>query len=427
MLNRRACGSLPALEAVLDSVANGSSAMNAESQSFDIVIVGAGPAGLSLAASLTALPLRIAIVERLRGEVLAEPPYDGREIALTRRSLGMMQAIGLLDRIAPQDIAPLRGAKILNGEAPGSLDVHSRDARDLGALVSNHDIRKAAFAAAMANERVTLLAGVGVQAVGSGSGRAWVRLDDGRELTARLVVAADSRFSETRRAMGIPARHNDFGKTMLVCRMQHAVPHGHVAWEWFGHRQTLALLPLNGNCSSIVLTLPHSDIQRVLAMGAAAFDREMETRFHGRLGHMSLASERFAYPLVGVYPGRFIGTRFATVGDASVGMHPVTAHGFNFGLLGQHTLAEGIARAVRLGDDIGSPLMLRRYEFTHRRATLPLYAATNAIVKLYTDDSPPARLARSVLLRIASRFPPVSAGLSRLLSQEPARLPLRRG
>jgi ubiquinone biosynthesis UbiH/UbiF/VisC/COQ6 family hydroxylase len=383
----------------------------------DIVIIGAGPAGLSLAASLRPLPLRVAVVERQPEAALAEPPYDGREIALTRKSLQIMRDIGLLERIPEGAVSPMRGARVFNGERPASLDIDSPDSADLGALVSNHDIRRAALGAARANEGMTLHAGANVRAVGSDAARAWVELDDGRRLEAPLVVAADSRFSETRRAMGISARHTDYGKTMLVCRMALEVPHRQLAWEWFGHHQTLALLPLNGNRASIVLTLPHNDIQRALALPVEAFNSATQDRFLGRLGRMTLEGERHAYPLVGVYPDRTVARRFATVGDASVGMHPVTAHGFNLGLLGQHTLSRMIAGAVRRGGDIGSSFLLHRYEFAHRRASLPLYLGTNAIVRLYTDESPPARLARSAVLATTRRCKPLSAVLARFLVQ----------
>lgn len=392
-----------------------------EQHSYDVVIVGAGPAGLCFAASIRPLGLRVAIVERLAAEVLADPPYDGREIALTRKSLGILGDLGVLGRLSEDQVSPMRGARVMNGVSPRSLEIDSRDGARLGALVSNHDIRRAAFATAMEPGQLALFAGATVESVGSDAARAWVRLDDGRELGARLVVAADSRFSSTRRSMGIAARHQDFGKTMLVCRMEHSRPHEQLAWEWFGHEQTLAVLPLNGNRSSIVLTLPHTAIQRLLAMESAAFGREMGSRFMGRLGHMTLASERHAYPLVGVYPERLVARRFAAIGDAAVGMHPVTAHGFNFGLLGQATLAKLLGRAVRHGTDIASPFLLRHYELEHRHATYPLYAATNAVVRLYTNDTLPARVARGALLQAASRFRPVGAVLSHLLSQDPSR------
>jgi len=396
-----------------------------EQQTCDVVIVGAGPAGLCFASSLDPLGLRVVIVEKLAAAELADPPYDGREIALTRNSLGLLKQLGVLERIPADQVSPMQGARVLNGTMPRSLDIHSRDSERLGALISNHDLRRAAFATAMAGRNVTLLSHATVESVGTNRDRAWVRLDDGRELSARLVVAADSRFSGTRRAMGIPARHQDFGKTMLVCRMEHERPHEQLAWEWFGHEQTLAVLPLNGNRSSIVLTLPHTGIQRMQALDEGAFGAEMEARFLGRLGHMSLASERYAYPLVGVWPERLVARRFAAIGDAAVGMHPVTAHGFNFGLLGQATLARLLGRAVRHGTDIGGPLLLRHYELEHRHATFPLYQATNAVVRLYTNDTLPARVARGALLQAASRFRPVGAVLSHLLSQDAPRALLR--
>jgi 2-polyprenyl-6-methoxyphenol hydroxylase-like FAD-dependent oxidoreductase len=118
-------------------------------------------------------------------------------------------------------------------------------------------------------------------------------------------------------------------------------------------------------------------------------------------------SSRHVYPLVAVYARRFAAPRFALVGDAAVGMHPVTAHGFNYGLRGQHVLAGLIAGAVANKGDIGAPALLLRYERAHRLATRPFYLATNATARLYTDDSLPARVLRDVVLRIGERLPPV--------------------
>jgi ubiquinone biosynthesis UbiH/UbiF/VisC/COQ6 family hydroxylase len=244
------------------------------------------------------------------------------------------------------------------------------------------------------------------------------------------VVAADSRFSDTRRAMGIPASMHDFGKTMLVLRMQHEVPHEQVAWEWFGHGQTLALLPLHDpHTSSVVLTLPPQAMQALLALDDAALELAMAERFQQRLGAMRVAGPRCAYPLVGVYAKRFVAERFALIGDAAVGMHPVTAHGFNFGLLGQDTLARELRAAVAAGRSICSPALLQRYGRAHRRATLPLYLATQMLAGLYTDDRRPARLVRKLALGAGARLGPfkrlVMSGLTADSAHVPA-LPRRR-
>jgi ubiquinone biosynthesis UbiH/UbiF/VisC/COQ6 family hydroxylase len=387
----------------------------------DVVIVGAGPAGLCFAKSLAATGLRIVLVERLPEPALAAPAFDGREIALTQRSVRILQRLGLWQRLPAEEIAPLRSARIFNGTTTRCLEVDPHGRGVLGSLVPNHLIRQVAYAAVRDEPGVQLRAGVEVQGVDADGQAARVRLSDGTRLEARLVVAADSRFSETRRAMGIAARLHDFGRSMLVCRMTHAHPHAQAAWEWFDHGQTLALLPLSGeHRSSVVLTLPARAMQRVQAMDDAAFGREMTRRFHQRLGRMRPISTRHVYPLVGVYPERFVAERFAVIGDAAVGMHPVTAHGFNFGLQSQDRLAAEVRAALAHGTDIAEPALLARYARAHRHATRPLYLATQAMVGLFTDDRPPARWLRSLALRASTGFPPFARQLARALADDGA-------
>jgi ubiquinone biosynthesis UbiH/UbiF/VisC/COQ6 family hydroxylase len=287
----------------------------------------------------------------------------------------------------------------------------------LGWLLSNHAIRRAAYAEVMELPEVERITGVQVTGVRTTSDGAQVTLNTGDILHTQLVVAADSRYSETRRAMGIPASMHDFGKTMLVLRMQHDVAHDQVAWEWFGVGQTLALLPLHDpHTSSVVLTLSPQEMQALLAMDDAALEAAMASRFQQRLGAMRIAGPRCSYPLVGVYAKRFVAERFALIGDAAVGMHPVTAHGFNFGLLGQATLARELRAAVAAGQPIHGSELLRRYERQHRLATRPLYLATQMLAGLYTDDRRPARAVRKLALRAGARLRPfrmaVMAGLT---------------
>jgi 2-polyprenyl-6-methoxyphenol hydroxylase-like FAD-dependent oxidoreductase len=239
--------------------------------SFDILISGAGPAGLCLARARSGQGLSIGIVEQQAASALADPAFDGREIALTQPSTDTLRRLGLWDRIHAYDpaaLSPLRDARVMNGPSPFALVIgHGLTARsELGWLVSNHLIRRAAWGAvqdSMARQRdITLLAGDGVSQVRVNGDAAQVILTSGAVHSARLLVAADSRFSPTRRAVGIGAAMHDFGRSMLVCQMTHEQPHDHAAWEWFGHGQTLALLPMNDDPAtgaqraSVVLTLP---------------------------------------------------------------------------------------------------------------------------------------------------------------------------
>lgn len=384
----------------------------------DIVIVGAGPAGLCLARALSGHGLSIMLLERQAEQALADPAFDGREIALTHGSQALLDRLGLWSRLPAEDVAVLRDAQVFNGPSLFALKIRAEQAgaERLGHLVANQAIRRAAYEAVRACSDVRLLCDTQVRAIQSGEHEIKLVLQDGQVLQPRLLIAADSRFSDTRRQLGIGAQLKDFGKSMLVCRMQHELEHQQVAWEWFGYGQTLALLPLNGRQSSTVLTLPPREIERLLALDESTFAREMEQRFDRRLGAMQLLGSRHAYPLVGAYARRMVGKRCALLGDAAVGMHPVTAHGFNFGLIGVQLLSEALLAAHARHQDIAAPATLSRYERQLRLATWPLYQATNLLVELYTNDHLPARLLRGAGLRMAQGLLPLKKGIARHLT-----------
>ncbi|MBN6149070.1 5-demethoxyubiquinol-8 5-hydroxylase UbiM [Xanthomonas sp. AmX2] len=388
----------------------------------DIAIVGAGPAGLCFARSLAGSGLSLALIDPQPRAVLAAAAFDGREIALTHASRALLEQLDVWSRIDPEDISPLRDARVMNGPSPFALTFAptQRERGDLGWLVPNHLIRRAAFDAVQSQAGVTLLDGVSVTAVRTDDACAQLELSNGERLEAQLVVAADSRHSPTRRMMGIGANLRDFGKTMLVCRMRHERPHHHAAWEWFGYGKTLALLPLHGRQASAVLTLPPRRAQALLEMDADALGAQITEYFEHRLGAMQPIAAAQAYPLVAVYAQRFAARRYALIGDAAVGMHPVTAHGFNFGLQSQARLARALYEALRHGRDIAAPALLAGYERGHRLATRPLYEATNAIAALYTDDRLPARALRNAALRVADRVGPFKRAIAAHLTQRDA-------
>lgn len=380
-----------------------------EHDSSDVLIVGAGPAGLGLAAALAESGLRVTLLEQQSRASLDDPPEDGREIALTHRARRVMQRLGMWQRVDPAAIAPLREARVIDGDSPDSLRFACEGVEALGWLVPNHLIRRAALEAALAQPSVRLLADARVTALDVGADAAAVALADGQRFRAALVVAADSRFSGLRRLAGIGAAMHDFGRSVVVGRIAHQRPHDGVAWECFRYGNTLALLPMNDNRVSAVVTVDSGLAPEWLALSDDAFAQRIEAQTEGRLGAMRAAGPRHHYPLVGVYSHRFAAPRVVLVGDAAVGMHPVTAHGWNFGLYGIEVLARELARARRAGRDLGDLATLQRYESEHRRVTLPIYLGTNAIVTLFTDERGPARLARKAVLALSEHAPGLSA------------------
>ncbi len=397
----------------------------------DIAVVGAGPSGLCFAQALSGSGLSIALIEQESAAVLAQPPFDGREIALTHASKRTLEQLDMWSRIDPAAIAPLRDAQVFNGPSLFALKISAGKAEgQLGYLVPNHLIRRAAFEAVQAHQSAKLITETRVRKLTHLADRVHLSLSNGEEVDAGLLIAADSRFSETRRLLGIGAQMRDFGRTMMVCRMTHEKPHHNVAWEWFGYGQTLALLPLNDQdgkpMSSVVLTLPQHTMNALLTLDDAAFNAEITRRFSTRLGPMNKLPQDphkqhapNAYPLIGVYANRFSGKRCALIGDAAVGMHPVTAHGFNFGLQSAQRLAANLRKTpnLELRDQTLLNQALASYERAHRLATLPLYQSTNLVVSLYTNDTGPAKLLRNAALHIAHYASPFKRAIAAHLTQ----------
>ncbi len=384
---------------------------------YDLVIIGAGPAGLSFACSLRNSGLNIAVIEKQSRQLLADPPIDGRDIALTHLSRKLMQQQGIWGRIDPGEISPIQRAEVIDGDSPYTLafDTPSDNTDALGFLISNFRIRKAIFEEFDSLETVTLIDNTEVSRVSTDDRGVTVTLASGDPIKASMIVAADTRFSASRRQMGISSDAHDFARTAIVCWMEHQQSHHQTAFECFHYERTLAVLPMSGNLSSIVITAATDQAETILDMKQTSFNQDIEKRLNGRLGTMKQKGKRYPYPLVGVHANRFFTRRFALIGDAAVGMHPVTAHGFNLGLSGQDLLADEMSTAISQGRDFWHPTVLARYQQQHMLSTRPLYHGTNSIVSLFTNDSLPATLLRKAVLRLSNNLPPVKWAITQKL------------
>lgn len=388
----------------------------------DILVVGAGPAGLSFAAELAGSGLKITLIEKSPLEILQNPPYDGREIALTHLSREIMQRLGMWDLIPKDEIYPLRDAKVLNGQSdyqlhfPQPTQARGEPADCLGYLISNHNIRKAAYEVVSKLENVTILTGTGVKEVKTSEDEAQVILENGEVLSGRLLLAADSRFSQTRRQLGISSDMHDYSRTMFVCRMKHTLSNQHTAYECFHYGRTIALLPLEEHLTNTVITVDSDKADTIKKMSPEELAASVKEQLKGRLGDMELVSTIHNYPLVGMIAQRFYGKRSALIGDAAVGMHPVTAHGFNLGLSSADLLAKLILEVEQRGQDIGAASLLEKYSTKHMLHAQPIYHGTNMLLKLFTNETAPAKILRGLVLRASNNFPPLKKLITKQLT-----------
>lgn len=375
---------------------------------FDVLVIGAGPAGLAFSALAADIGLSVAVFDRQSKKNLADPQNDGRDIAIAVKSQTILQDMGAWDFIPDDEISPIRKATVIDGDSPFTLnfDPENTGATQLGNIVSNHLIKQALHKVAAKKTGVTIFSNADVVSLERDLQSTTLVLKDGSAFTAPLAIAADTRFSKTRRDAGIKANMHDFGHTMIVGRMRHTKPHNHIARECFRYDGGLAVLPLNNNRASVVQTFPADRASQLLSMDDQDYVRITEHRLGGLLGELECEGERIAYPLVGVYARRFYAKRFALIGDAAVGMHPVTAHGFNFGIQGIANLVHHLSNAKSRNLDIGNDAALKAYDRDHRRLTWPLYQMTEKMIGLYTTNTVPARIARKAALHAVEVLQP---------------------
>jgi len=379
------------------------------SQIFDIVIIGAGPTGMAFASSFTDTKLKVAIVEKLAEKVIAKPKIDGREIALTHNSVNVLKKIKAWNTLPKKFVSKIKEARVSDGNYNYFLNFERNEIEKdcLGYLIPNNVIKKNIYKRLKKCPNVTFLDKAECTSINVKKEFAEIILSNKKNIKTSLIVAADSRFSKIRKKMGISAFIRNFNKDMIVCRMKHEKSHNNIAYEFFRYNQTQATLPYIKNQSGIVTTASKDLTSVLMKMDRKKFNQEIEKNFNNYFGKMKLVGKRYSYPMITTYTKKFISFRFALIGDAAVGMHPVTAHGFNLGLQGLDILVDEIKKATKYKKDIGSTNILENYQLKLHKIAAPIYLATNSIINLYTSNILPAKLTRQFFLRFVNTVRPV--------------------
>jgi 2-octaprenyl-6-methoxyphenol hydroxylase len=379
----------------------------------DMVIVGGGLVGLSLAAALGRAGLSVVVVDREAPGAAAGDAFDGRASAIAWGSAQALAGIGLWPRLVLQ-AEPIRDIRVSDGDSTLFVHYDHRDVGDhpLGYIVENRHIRRALYAFLAETPEVTLLAPAAVERLAADGHGVEARLVGGHVIKARLAVACDGRNSPMREAAGIAVTRWDYPQTGIVCAITHEAPHRGIAHERFLSAGPFAVLPLpdsedGAHRSSIVWTERRELAPAMLELPDDEFSGEIQSRFGQALGRIRVAGRRWSYPLGLLQAGRYVAGRLALAGDAAHAIHPIAGQGLNLGLRDVAALAECMVDAFRLGLDIGGAEVLARYERWRRFDSLVLIAATDGLNRLFSTDLEPLRVARDLGLGLVDALPPV--------------------
>lgn len=413
-----------------------SMAKTAKDAPLDILIAGAGYVGLAAAAAIShAAPhLAIRIVDPAPQDVWKK---DGRASAIAAAAVRMLEELGVWDAILPE-AEPIREMIVTDSRTGDpvrpvflTFDAEVAPGEPFAHMAPNVALN-GALRTKCEEAGVTISQGVGVTGFIEETAGAPldVTLSNGESVKTRLLVAADGARSALRGLAGIKTVHWDYGQTGIVATIAHERPHEGRAEEHFLPAGPFAILPLKGNRSSIVWSETAQTAERLLAGDDFTFEYELEKRFGLHLGEIRVEGGKRGYPLGLTLARDFVRPRFALIGDAAHGIHPIAGQGLNLGFKDAAALAETIVEADRLGLDIGALDVLQRYERWRRFDTWQMGVTTDVLNRLFSNDFGPLRAVRDIGLGLVDRMPGMknffigqAAGLSgpapRLLRGEP--------
>ncbi len=376
----------------------------------DVIILGGGLIGQTLALALARHGLTSAIVDPMDPARAIAPDFDGRASAIASASWQMLDVIGIADTLVPFGCA-IHRIEVRDGLQEEALDfTTAQDAEPLGTMLENRVLRRTLAEACEATPEITRHMPAKATDVVRDAHRVTVTLDSGDTLTAPLLVAAEGRNSPMRSAAGIRVAQWKYDHTAIISAFDHTRDHGNVAHEIFYPAGPFALLPLlPGTRSALVWTVAAKDAPGVLALSDRAFLAEITKRAGGLLGEVSLAAPRASYPLGFHHAATITADRLALAGDAAHGIHPIAGQGLNLGFRDVAALVEVLVEGARLGLDLGDAQLLARYQRWRSIDSLSVSIATDSLTRLFGLPGRPARAVRRFGLGAVQRIGPLKA------------------
>jgi 2-polyprenylphenol 6-hydroxylase len=384
-----------------------------ESTTVDVVVVGAGVAGMCCALGLAQQGLQVAMVGPRWSPNASSPaaPFDARIYAVAPATVSLLQRISFWSRIDAARTCAIE-RMIVRGDRGDALtfDAYATGVERLATIVEESEMVRVLDAACDFQPKILRVA-EGFDALDAGE-LAAVRLQDGTQLQARLVIGADGGNSSVRAAAGINATVTGYRQTAVVCNFACTSPHLNVARQWFTGAGVIALLPLPGDHVSLVWSAPSELATELGALDAGALAQRVVECVGDEAGVLSAAGMVMSFPLRLVVVDRLIAPRLALVGDAAHVVHPLAGQGLNLGLQDVASLLE-VMRGREAFRDIGDAVLLRRYERERAEPIALMRAATDGLARLFGIDDPLGRWMRNSGMAALDKLTPLKSLLIR--------------
>jgi 2-octaprenylphenol hydroxylase len=377
---------------------------------FDVLIVGGGLAGASLAAALAGAARRVALVER-KAPAAPTAGWDSRVYTLTPASIAFLERIGAWQDVARERVTPIYDMRVFGDDGVSRLDFSAYESGlpELGATVEAGQLLHALWRGLERQRNLSLICPAIPSEMRRVENQLEVRLDLGRIARAKLVVGADGADSWVRQAAGMDARSDSYDQLGVVANLECERPHGNIAYQWFREDGVLAFLPLPERRVSIVWSAARPHARELLALPDTAFCTRVREASQDALGELRLLGSSAAFALSRLKSRRIAQDGIALIGDSAHVVHPLAGQGINLGLGDAHTLAD-----LLCGDqDPGDRMLLRRFERSRAEDILALHWMTHGLQRLFAAGHPAMRRIRNLGLNLTNSNPVIKTLLAR--------------